>query len=326
MIRCGFAPFRRRFAEDADGRRYTAVILPTSPGLLRTAHRTMLTNLDQLFRSYELWQVAIELAVIWICVYLIFRFLHGTRGAGVIKGFAILLVIGTLFIRVLSQGTDAFARLDFIYSRFLGLVAILLVVVFQPELRQAMIRLGHAWTFRSSRESMHGVVHAVTDAVSFLSKNQFGALIAIERSSRLGGLIESGVHLDAQVSARLLECIFWPNSPLHDLGVIVRGDRIIAASVQFPLAEEGLLPPNFGSRHRAAAGLSLESDCVVVVVSEETGAISIAEHGRLRHDISRDEFPALLATRLRTKPTEEASTDDSDEESTDGDTDEKQAA
>jgi diadenylate cyclase len=284
----------------------------------------MLHSLNQLFRSYELWQVAIELAVIWICVYLIFRFLHGTRGAGVIKGFAILLVIGTLFIRVLSQGTDAFARLDFIYSRFLGLVAILLIVVFQPELRQAMIRLGHAWTFRSSRESMHGVLHAVNDAVAFLSKNQFGALIAIERSSRLGGLIESGVPLDAEVSARLLECIFWPNSPLHDLGVIIRGNRIIAASVQFPLAEEGLLPPNFGSRHRAAAGLSLESDCLVVVVSEETGAISIAEHGRLRHDIPRDEFNALLAERLRAAPPVESTADES--ESSDGDSDEKQAA
>lgn len=104
--------------------------------------------LEQLIPGYELWHLAIELAVIWLCVYVIFRFLQGTRGAGVIKGFAILLVVGTMLIRVLAQASDAFTRLNFIYDRFLGLVAILLIVVFQPELRQAMIRLGHAWSFR----------------------------------------------------------------------------------------------------------------------------------------------------------------------------------
>jgi len=265
----------------------------------------MLRNLEQLIRSYEPWQVAIELLVIGICVSIIFRFLKGTRGAGIIKGFAVVLVVGTLAVRVLGQATDAFARLNFIYDKFLTVVAILLIVVFQPELRQAMIRIGHAWSFRAAKSQMHGVVDAVSDAVAFLSKNQFGALIAIERSARLGGLIEGGIRINAEVSARLLESIFWPNSPLHDLGVIIRGSRILAASVQFPLAEDGVLGPEFGSRHRAAAGLSLESDCIVIIVSEETGAISIAEHGRLEHDIPREQFHAALTQRLATAPEEE---------------------
>jgi diadenylate cyclase len=257
----------------------------------------MLRNLQQLIPSYEPLHLAIELAVIWLCVYIIFRFLQGTRGAGVIKGFAVVLVVGTITIRVLAQASDAFTRLNFLYDKFLGLVAILLIVVFQPELRQAMSRLGRALHFRT-RGSVTGVVDAVSQAVEFLSKNQFGALIAIERTARLGGLIETGTALDAKVEARLLESIFWPNNPLHDLGVVIRGDRILAACVQFPLAEEGMLATKFGSRHRAAAGLSLESDCVVIIVSEETGGVSLAEHGRIEEDIPLDEFARTLARRL----------------------------
>lgn len=258
-------------------------------------------NPAQLLRSYSLYEVLLELAVIWGCVYVIFRFLRGTRGAGVIKGFAILLVLITLLTRVLGHNSDTFARLNFIYDRFLNLLAILLIVVFQPELRQALIRLSSPAHFRAAR-SQHRVVRAIADAVTFLSKSQFGGIIAIERNVQLGGLLESGQVLDAEISARLLQSIFYPNSPLHDLGVVVRGDRILAAGVQFPLAEEGTLPANVGSRHRAAVGVTTESDCLVVVVSEETGKISIAEHGRIDFDIPRDEVAAILAGRLQTAP------------------------
>ena len=250
-------------------------------------------GLQQLIQSYELYQVAIELAVIWFCVYVAFRFLRGTRGAGVIKGFVVLLVLLTLLM-----GSDAFGRLNFFYDKFLGLLAIVLIVVFQPELRQAMIRLGRARLFRVSTSQMTQITDAVAEAVDSLSKCQFGALIAIERSVQLGGLVDDGVRLDAEVSARLLEAIFWPNNPLHDLGVVIRGNRIVAASVQFPLVEEGMVPQEFGSRHRAAVGMTVDSDCLVVVVSEETGAISIAEHGTVDPNIPRDQFRARLAERL----------------------------
>lgn len=261
-------------------------------------------NIDQLLRGYQPLQVVIELAVIWACVYLVFRFLRGTRGAGIIKGFAVLLVMLTLAIRILGQGSDAFGRLNFIYDRFLAVAAILLIVVFQPELRQAMIRLGQTRWFPGQKGQVNRVVDAVSEAVEFLSKSQFGALIAIERNIRLGGMIEGGVMLDAEVSARLLESIFWPNSPLHDLGVVVRHDRVVAASVQFPLAEEGLLAQRYGSRHRAALGLSFESDCIVVIVSEETGEISIAEAGELETNVPRGELHELLARRLQSSRTE----------------------
>ncbi|MHC5023174.1 MAG: diadenylate cyclase CdaA [Planctomycetota bacterium] len=256
----------------------------------------------KLLQSYTWYEIVIELAVIWICVYLIFRFLRGTRGVNVVKGVAVLLVLVTLLIRMLGQSSEAFGRLNFLYERFLGLLAILLIVVFQPELRQAMIRLGHARFFRGSRSHVDRVVDSVAEAIQFLSKSQFGALVAIERSVKLGGLVEGGQPLDAVVSARLLESIFWPNSPLHDLGVVIRGDRIVAAGVQFPLAEEGMLPAKFGSRHRAALGLALEADCIVVVASEETGKISIVEDGAIDHDVPRDELRDLIAARLRAAP------------------------
>lgn len=273
----------------------------------------------QFLNSYNPFEVFFELAVIWLCVYLIYRFLRGTRGAGVVKGLVVLLVLLTLTIRVLGQGSDALRQLNFIYDRFLGLLAILLIVVFQPELRQAMIRLGHTRIFRGSGEDVGEVVTAISDAVHFLRKNQFGALIAIERSVRLGGLVEGGQALDAKVSARLLEAIFWPNSPLHDLGVVIRGDRVLAAGVQFPLAEEGMLPPNFGSRHRAGLGLTLESDCIVVIVSEETGSVSIAENGRVEPGIAQEDFSRVLAERLKSPVRPSDPDEPSDREEPSGD-------
>jgi len=258
----------------------------------------MWTNLRQLLNSYQPYEVAIELAVIGLIVYAVVRFLRGTRGAGVIKGVAVLLVVLTLFIRVLGQSTDTFGRLNFIYDRFLGLLAILLIVVFQPELRQAMVRLGHARIFGFTRHTSGAVVDAIADAVDLLSKQQVGALIAIERDVKLGNLVAGGEQVDAEVSARLLSTIFWPNSPLHDLGVVIRGDRILAANVQFPLAEDVLLPMHYGSRHRAAVGVTMESDCIAVVVSEETGRISLAEAGRINPDIPRDKLRDILRRRL----------------------------
>jgi diadenylate cyclase len=142
------------------------------------------------------------------------------------------------------------------------------------------------------------VADAVSEAVEMLSKNQFGALIAIERSIGLAGLYEGGARLDAEVSGRLLGSIFWPNSPLHDLGVVIRGDRILTANVQFPLAEEGSVSRLHGSRHRAAVGITLESDCVAVVVSEETGAIALVEQGILQKNVPREQFRELLLRRL----------------------------
>ena len=239
------------------------------------------------------WEILLELAVIWAGVYLVFRFLQGTRGAGVIRGLGILGVILILLWLVLLN-TESFNRLDVIFSRFLEILAFLLIVIFQPELRQAAIRIGQTKFLRGSRTAEDTTISAIAEAADFLSRNQFGAIIAIERNVQLGGLVEGGQHIDAAVSARLIQSIFWPSSPLHDLGVVVRNDRILAAGVQFPLAEEGSLPSNYGSRHRAALGLATESDCVVVIVSEETGRIGIAVNGGFEMQMNQEELRKRL--------------------------------
>ena len=249
-------------------------------------------------RGYGPLEVLVEFAIIWIAVYLILRFLRRTTGAGVIRGFAVMLVIVVLALALLGDTSEAFGRLRFIGNKAIGLVAILLIVVFQPELRQAMISIGKAKFLQRNVPVRRRVVRAVAESVDFLSKSQFGAIIVIERSLGMDNLMRAGTKLDAEVDARLLQAIFWPNSPLHDLAVVIRGDRLAAASVQLPLAPAGAVPSRLGSRHRAAVGVTLESDCLVVVVSEETGNIRLATSGELSAPIPRDKFEQELAHRL----------------------------
>ena len=255
------------------------------------------------------WEILIELGVIWFGVYLVFRFLQGTRGAGVIRGLGILGVILILMLLLMDR-MDLFNRLEVIFDRFLEILAILLIVIFQPELRQAAIRIGQTKILRGNRTAEDTTISAIAEAAEFLSRNQFGAIIAIERNVQLGGLVEGGQNIDAAVSARLIQSIFWPSSPLHDLGVVVRNNRILAAGVQFPLAEEGSLPSNYGSRHRAALGLATESDCVVVIVSEETGRVGIAVDGQFEMQMNHEE----LADRLRELLSRPSATIDMDQE------------
>lgn len=256
----------------------------------------------QFFRGYPTWEVLLELAIIWACVYMVFRFLQGTRGAGVIKGFAVVIVLLVLGFQLIGESSSVLGRIKYISNQLLSLLAVLLVVVFQPELRQAMIRLGNTRILGRRNPRVTRVADSVTDAVEFLSKNSFGAIIVIERSSRLGGLTENGVQLDALITSRLLETIFWPNSPLHDLAVVIRGDRVVAASVQLPLAETGAVENQLGSRHRAAVGISTESDCLVVIVSEERGEARLSEYGTLSQPIPMTEFKAALLERLQVIP------------------------
>jgi diadenylate cyclase len=139
------------------------------------------------------------------------------------------------------------------------------------------------------------VVEEILGSIGYLSRNKVGALLAVERQVGLGGIVEAGVRLDADVSKELLNTIFWPGSALHDMGVVIRGDRLVAAGVQFPLADAVSLPQELGSRHRAAVGLSQEVDALIIVVSEETGTISVAERGALTRGLSLDDLRRVLS-------------------------------
>lgn len=263
-------------------------------------------SLLQTFRGYAWYEIAIEMAIIWVCVYAIYRSLRGTRGAGIIKGAALLLLALILLLGVLGDAEDAFGRIRFLSTEILGLLAIVLAVVFQPELRQAMIRVGQTRLFNRQTDHARAVAAAIAESVEYLAKNRFGALLVLERRTGLGGLVEGGVELDAVVSARLIETIFYPNSALHDLAVVVRGDRLVAAGVQLPLPEGGVpISPQLGSRHRAAVGLALESDALVVVVSEETGAVRLAERGELSEPIPPGALQAKLEAGMTRNDAEE---------------------
>lgn len=264
----------------------------------RTAMLQRPIQLVERIGTYPWWQVLIELAVIWALVYIIVRFIRGTRAAGALKGLLFLLVAATLVVRILNR-QDAFGRLTFLYENFLALLAITLIVVFQPELRRGLIRLGETPLFRRSTSSFQIVVESIVEACTYFSKAKFGAIIVIERETGLKGLVEGGTVMNAEVSARLLQTIFFPGSALHDLAVVIKGDRIISAGVQLPLADPAEMPDAaLGSRHRAAVGISGESDALVVVVSEETGTISLAERGRLDRTFTPDELRRELLRRL----------------------------
>jgi diadenylate cyclase len=261
-----------------------------------------LTALFRRLESYPFWEVAIELLLIGLVVYAVLRFVRGTRAAGALKGILLVLAFVTITARIIG-GSEAFQRLAFLYDRFLAIVAIALVVIFQPELRRALIRLGETPFFRSSPGEIAGAVDAIAEACAYLSKSRFGAIIVIERAVGLGGLVEGGTVLGAELSPRLLQTIFFPGTALHDLAVLIKGNVVHAAGVQLPLADPNDMPdPNLGSRHRAAVGLTRECDALVVVVSEETGLIRIAERGRLSDPLTPQQLHDQLLRRLKLEP------------------------
>lgn len=262
-----------------------------------------LRDLIERLVSYPLWEIGLELVLIWIVVFALVRFIQGTRAAGVLKGLLLVLVIGTLVVRLMSAG-DSFQRLAFLFDRMAALFAIVMVVVFAPELRRVFSRLGEAQIMGSGDQlNLGGVVEDVSAAAIYLGRQRFGALIVLERRVGLRGLIQGGTTLDARVSTQLLQTIFFPGTALHDLAVIIRGPRVVAAGVQLPLADAAEMPdPSLGSRHRAAVGLSKETDALVVVVSEESGMLRISERGRLSRAYGEEELAGELRRRLQVSP------------------------
>lgn len=265
------------------------------PGLDR------LQNLLQRLLTYDPFQVLLELVLIWVVVFAVFRFVQGTRAAGAIKGTVLLLVLVTVLAQLFAR--DTLARLDYLYERAVGLAAIGLVIVFQPELRRLLIRLGETAWFRPTQTDLVFIAEEIAGACEYFSKAKFGAIIVLERNTKLEALTEGGTVLDAALSTRLLQTIFHPGTALHDLAVIIRGKVVHAAGVQLPMAEPKEMPdPGLGARHRAAVGITKECDAIVVVVSEETGGIRFAERGKLSVPYPPRAFRSQLRKRLEKRP------------------------
>ena len=254
--------------------------------------------LKYLFRSYDLIQVVLELLLIGFVVWAVMRFLRGTGGEKLFKGIVFIL-LGFWAVSLAAQQLNLdLERIDWLFTYFLGAALLVAMIAFQPELRRGLMRLGGTRLSRSSAPEMTNVIEQVVDAVAHLSRSRIGALIAIEREVGLGDLIAAGTRLNANISAELLNTIFWPGTPLHDMGVVIRKGRIAAAGVQFPLAEHGEYDRLLGSRHRSAIGLSKETDAVLVVVSEETGQIGLAVDAKLTRFLTIEQLHRQLSDLL----------------------------
>jgi diadenylate cyclase len=254
-----------------------------------------LERLRQTFQPRD----ALEMALMAAMVYVAYRSLRGTRGARVVRGFVLVAVTSFVLLRILTEYLQM-ERLNYLYGQVVPWLLVLAVVVFQPELRRSLMRLGENPLLRFFLK--HGAtafVDRVVRAVTALSRNRVGAIIAVERDSSLATLAESGIPVDAELTSDLLTTIFWPGSPLHDMGVVIRSGRIAAAGCEFPLSHQAILDPHFGTRHRAAVGLTEECDAIVIVVSEETGNLSLAESGRLETPLAPEQLRKRLLELLR---------------------------
>jgi diadenylate cyclase len=249
-----------------------------------------MSELAQLRLLHPGWRDVLEILLVSYALYRVLLLFHGTRTLQIVTGLVMLLAIySAAWVLKLEMITYV---LGFVFQYG----AIALLVVFAPELRAALAHLGQARFARLFRQmAQREVAEEIVDGVERLSRSGIGAIVAIEREVSLDPFLESGSPMEAKVSADLLATIFTPYSPLHDGAVIVRGDTIIAAGCILPLSQSVLADRSLGTRHRAALGLSDETDAMVVVVSEETAAVSVANRGRLYRDLTPQDLRDLLS-------------------------------
>lgn len=244
----------------------------------------------------DVWRPALEIFILAVAIYLATRFVRGTRGWPVVIGFTILLLATTLMAALLKLEVLSWLLGNASFVLILGAV-----IIFQPEIRRMLGELGNLPLFSTVREQRENI-EVVVGTCERLAEVRIGALIAIEQSIQLYEAVESGIVIDCEATPEMLETIFFPNNAIHDGGVILKGDRIAYAACIFPLTQRSDLNKSLGTRHRAALGLSEETDAPIVVVSEESGNISYAYKGQLVRGISIEELRSFL-TSVIVRPT-----------------------
>jgi diadenylate cyclase len=240
----------------------------------------------------QLWRPTLEVLILTVGFYYALRFIRGTRGAPVVTGFVVVLLALGLVTYVLDL-----KELQWILGAFSAFFAVAVLVIFQPELRRMLAELGNLQLFATAHEQRENI-EVIVQTVERLADVRIGALIAVEQSIHLQEAVESGIVVDCEATPEMLETIFFPNNAIHDGGVIIKGDRIAYAACIFPLTQRQDLNKSLGTRHRAAIGLSEETDALVVVVSEETGAVSYAHKGQLVRGVTFEELRAFLTSVL----------------------------
>ncbi len=260
------------------------------------------TNLNNL-SLLSIVTTILDLTIVVFIIYKVFNILKGTRAWQLLKGIAILIVV-TLLSEFLQLKI-----LNYILTSLMSYGVIMLIIVFQPELRRALEQLGTTNRFSrflgmdqdlnaKKKENIYKIAIAATE----LAKQKKGALIVIERDIKIQDIISTGIIMNSEISPQVLVNIFEPNTPLHDGAVIISDNKIAAASCMLPLADDKDIARELGTRHRAAIGISKESDAMVVVVSEETGKMSIAKDGTLIADVREDVLKKILIKNLIKEP------------------------
>ncbi len=243
------------------------------------------------------WKPAVEILILWLVIYYALRFFEGTRASQVVRGIIVLAIAFLVFQRL------NFVVIDWLFTKLFGFSVLALLVVFQPEIRQGLARLGQRHLFdNADREAQEPdtVLREILTATETFCKNKVGGLIVIAQHDPLSEYVKSGVPIDGRVTSELLETIFTPNSLLHDGGVIVQNGRIVAAGCLFPLSQKPDLSRVFGTRHRAGLGLSEETDAVVVVVSEERQDMALIHRGRMFKELSKEDMFSKIKEIMKT--------------------------
>ncbi len=239
----------------------------------------------QMFQAY--WKPVFEIGVFWFAYYLLFVYIKDSGMVQALKGLVFIVVV------FFAAEVFRFNTIRWVLSHVFQISIIGFFIIFQSELRRGLTRIGQSPLFKLLLKEER-LVDEIVKAVISMSKNRMGALIAIEKEMSLTPYVESGIKLDGVLTSELLLTIFAPNTPFHDGGVVLQGGRVVAVGCLFPLSQSQKLSKTLGTRHRAALGLSEETDAMVIVVSEETGTISLMSQGKIMRDIDEERLKVHL--------------------------------
>ena len=248
--------------------------------------------------TWHTLSVVLDVLITWYFLYHLTLLIKGTKAVQLANGILLILIA-----RVLA-GWAQLTTVTFLLDQIVSWSVIGIIVIFQPEIRRGLEKLGRVSIFSdregSERKQQEKLVKELDKAIQYMSKRRIGALITIEQKTGLDDYIETGIKLDALVTGELLINIFIPNNPLHDGAVIVKGNRVVVASAYLPLSDNAMIPKSLGTRHRAAVGISEVTDAITVVVSEETGGVTITRNGQFMVDLSQQEYLKYLRAELVT--------------------------
>ncbi|ALS80058.1 MULTISPECIES: diadenylate cyclase CdaA [Planococcus] len=242
--------------------------------------------------SFRLLANIIDILLVWFVVYKLITVIKGTKAVQLLKGIFVIIIA-----RLVTQALNL-ETLGWIMQQVLEWGFLAIIIIFQPELRRALEQLGRGKLFSSStlneESERNRLIEAMSKSVSYMAKRRIGALVSIERETGLSEYIETGIPMNSDLTSELMINLFIPNTPLHDGAVIVQKNRIAAAACYLPLSESPFISKELGTRHRAALGISEVTDAITIVVSEETGAISLTANGDLHRNLSLEDFEVKL--------------------------------